>query len=154
MRAESVLKERGFEVKTVAPPPEVREGCDLAIEFDLVDETGVRRALEEAGIEPLKVVPLEDPSLRPLEFTRVKEVDGYLMVRCGNVKVTVDRDGTIVNVSGGGCPDVPYLARELIGENVLELEEDRMPARLGWTLCAYTLDKAVRRARRALEEGG
>jgi len=131
MRAESVLKERGFEVKTVAPPPEVREGCDLAIEFDLVDETGVRRALEEAGIEPLKVVPLEDPSLRPLEFTRVKEVDGYLMVRCGNVKVTVDRDGTIVNVSGGGCPDVPYLARELIGENVLELEEDRMPVRLG-----------------------
>ncbi|AAM01480.1 Uncharacterized protein conserved in archaea [Methanopyrus kandleri AV19] len=150
MKAERTLKEAGYDVRAVAPPPEIREGCDLAIEYDLVDEVGVRRTLEEIGVEPLKFVSLEDPSLKPIELVRVKEVDGYIMVRCGNMKVTVDRDGTIVNVSGGGCPDVPYLAHELVGKNVLELSENSMPASLGYTLCAYTLDKAVRKAKEVL----
>ena len=36
MKAEKVLKEAGYLVKLVAPPPQPRKGCDLAIEINLV----------------------------------------------------------------------------------------------------------------------
>jgi hypothetical protein len=39
---------------------------------------------------------------------------------------------TIVNVSGGGCPDVPYLAAMLVGKNIYEVPE---PNEIGHTLC-------------------
>jgi hypothetical protein len=35
------------------------------------------------------------------------------MIRAANMKLTVDKDTmVIVNISGGGCPDVPYLASD------------------------------------------
>ncbi len=41
------------------------------------------------------------------------------MVRAANMKLTIDKASRrIVNVSGGGCPDVPYLAQEMVGQTL------------------------------------
>ena len=39
----------------------------------------------------------------------------------------------------GGCPDVPYLAREMIGKSLLEAPK---PQDIGHTLCGYALHLA------------
>jgi hypothetical protein len=44
-----------------------------------------------------------------------------------------------VNISGGGCPDVPYLAKELVGKT---LNEAPAPREIGHTLCGYALQLA------------
>ena len=75
------------------------------------------------------------------------------MVQAANVKITVERaSGRIVNVSGGGCPDVPYLASVLTGQSIDGAEEPRVQ---GHTLCSYALQKAFLEARRIWrQEGG
>jgi hypothetical protein len=56
------------------------------------------------------------------------------------MKITVDKNSlTIVNISGGGCPDVPYLASVLVGKKLNEVPE---PRQLGHTLCGYALQLA------------
>jgi hypothetical protein len=45
----------------------------------------------------------------------------------------------IVNISGGGCPDVPYLAQEMVGK---ALGKAPRPRDLGHTLCGYALELA------------
>jgi len=149
--AEKILK--GYSIRVVAPPPEIREGCDLALEYDMVEEIGIKRELERNNLKPLKIIPLSDPSLRPLELIKVKEFnDGSIMVRCGNMKITVDRKGNILNISGGGCPDVPYLTLKLKGRNILEIPEGETPKELGYTLCAYTLNKSFEEAKRIIKD--
>ncbi len=69
------------------------------------------------------------------------------MIRCGNMKITLNKNGDIVNISGGGCPDVPYLALKLKGRNIKEIKEEEYPKNLGYTLCAYTLNKAFEKAK-------
>jgi hypothetical protein len=54
----------------VAPPPEVRIGCDLAIEIDIVDSFGVQNTLKSNGINPINVVPLSNIQLKPLEIVK------------------------------------------------------------------------------------
>jgi len=44
-----------------------------------------------------------------------------------------------VNVSGGGCPDVPFLAESLVGKS---LREAPPPRSIGHTLCGYALQLA------------
>ena len=44
-----------------------------------------------------------------------------------------------MNVSGGGCPDVPYLAGEMVGKH---LNESPRPGNIGHTLCGYALELA------------
>ncbi|EHP88110.1 DUF3343 domain-containing protein [Methanotorris formicicus] len=145
MKAEKILSK--YNIKVVAPPPEIREGCDLAIEYDLIDEFGIKGELEKNNIEPIKFIPIDDYSLKPLELIKIKEVDGFVMVRCGNMKITLDKEGNIVNISGGGCPDVPYLTLKLKGRNIKDIKEDETPKNLGYTLCAYTLNKAFEKAK-------
>jgi hypothetical protein len=56
------------------------------------------------------------------------------------MKLTVDKETQmIVNVSGGGCPDVPYLAAAMVGKT---LTESPKPRELGHTLCGYALELA------------
>lgn len=50
-----------------------------------------------------------------------------------------------MNVSGGGCPDVPYLAARLIGQR---LDEASSPRETGHTLCGYALGLAFEEMRR------
>lgn len=144
MQAEKMLKGFGYGVRGVAPPPEIRKGCDLAVEFNLIDQLGVERLLKRSGLSPLDIVALDNLSQKPLDITKEKDFGRYLMVTAVNMKITVDKEkGTIVNISGGGCPHVPYLAISLLGNKITEVES---PGENGYSLCAYMLEKAYDKA--------
>jgi hypothetical protein len=86
--------------------------------------------------------------MQPTDICSVKDFGDYLMVRSANMKITVEKETKkIVNISGGGCSDVPYLAQEMIGKN---LADAASPRRIGYTLCAYTLEIAFEEAKRLL----
>jgi hypothetical protein len=140
IRAESLLKEAGLHVSVKGPPPDLRTGCDMVIQFSLFAQLKISVILDTARITPLKVLPLQDLLLEPVSLFHVKDFGDYLMVRAANMKMTVDkRDLRIVNISGGGCPDVPYLAESLVGKT---LRESPPPRSLGHTLCGYALQLA------------
>jgi len=62
------------------------------------------------------------------------------MVRSANMKISVAKEGLqVVNISGGGCPDVPYLADQMIGKSLKECDA---PSTMGFSLCAYMLNLA------------
>jgi putative Se/S carrier protein len=116
IQAENVLKKAGWPVQVMGPPPEIRTGCDLVIVFPLIEELNILRELDSAGVAPLQVVPVTAPLLAPVDLFQTKDFGDYLMVRAANMKITVAKDSLkIVNISGGGCPDVPYLAQAMIG---------------------------------------
>ncbi|MDY0235634.1 MAG: DUF3343 domain-containing protein [Gudongella sp.] len=143
IRAENILKSKGWEIKVMGPPPNIRSGCDLVIEFPLIEELSIVRSLSELNIKPLQVVPVNDDLLDPVNLIHEKEYGKYLMIRAANMKITVDRDTKIiVNVSGGGCPDVPYLAGQMVNRH---LDEAPQPKDIGHTLCAYALQIAYDR---------
>lgn len=140
IQAEKLLKHTGYAVRVMGPPPEIQTGCDLVITFPLIEELDVRRVLDQAGIPALQVVPVSAPLLEPVDLFQTLDFGEYVMVRAANMKITVAKaDGTIVNVSGGGCPDVPYLAREMVGRTLADAPR---PRDLGHTLCGYALELA------------
>ena len=146
IRAETVLKRAGWKIRVMGPPPEIRTGCDLVIEFPLIEELNILRTLESADAKPLQVVPVNSPLLQPVDIFQTKDYGRYLMVRAANMKLTVDKETlTVVNVSGGGCPDVPYLAREMVGRT---LADAPAPEEIGHTLCGYALQLAYEEMRR------
>lgn len=140
IQAENMLKKAGWPVRVMGPPPEIRTGCDLVIVFPLIEELNILRELDRAGVAPLQVVPVTAPLLAPVDLFQTKDFGDYLMVRAANMKITVAKDSLkIVNISGGGCPDVPYLAQAMIGKSLAEAPR---PRELGHTLCGYALDLA------------
>jgi hypothetical protein len=146
IRAENVLKADGWIIRVVGPPHEVRSGCDLAIEFFLIEELNILRTLQNAGMEPLKIVPVTSPLLKPVDLFQVTNFDRYLMVRAANMKLTVEKETSIiVNISGGGCPDVPYLAQEMVGKTLTAAPS---PREIGHTLCGYALQLAYEEMKR------
>jgi hypothetical protein len=145
IRAETALLRAGYGVRMVAPPYYLRKGCDLAIEFPLYARLGIERALAEAGLSPLKLVPISEKLLEPTELFSRTDFGKWVMVRVANMKITFEvESGRIVNVSGGGCPDVPYLASKMIGRT---LTDAPLPRDLGQTVCAYSLQIALEKAR-------
>ncbi len=146
IRAENALKAEGSKVRVMGPPPEIRSGCDLVIEFPLIEELKILRTLREAGVAPKEIVPVNSPLLQPVDLFQTKDFGQYLMIRAANMKLTVDRETlTIVNISGGGCPDVPYLAQEMVGK---PLPESPTPREIGHTLCGYALQLAYEEMKR------
>jgi hypothetical protein len=140
IQAEKVLKAQGWPIRVMGPPPEIRTGCDLVIEFPLIEELNILRVLQQANTSPLQVVPVSSPLLRPVDLFYTKDFGQYLMVRAANMKLTIEKQSqTIVNVSGGGCPDVPYLAQEMVGKT---LKDASSPREIGHTLCGYALQLA------------
>ena len=140
IQAESVLKQAGWTIRVMGPPSEIQTGCDLVIEFPLIEELNILRELDIAGISPLRVVPVTAPLLAPVDLFQTKDFGEYLMVRAANMKITIAKNNLkIVNISGGGCPDVPYLAQEMVGKT---LHEAPRPRDLGHTLCGYALELA------------
>jgi len=130
----------------MGPPPEIRSGCDLVVEFPLMAELKIQKTLQDAGLPPLMLVPATSPLLQPVNLFQIKDFGRYLMVRAANMKLTVDKEGlTIVNVSGGGCPDVPYLAEQMVGK---PLNEAPSPREIGHTLCGYALQLAFEETKR------
>ena len=141
MRAEKILKSADYVVKLVAPPPALRKGCDLALEVNLVEQPGIERLFRERDIPYIEVVPSMVGSSGLLEIVKTSDFGDVLMVKAGNMKISFDkRTGLIVNTSGGGCPDIPYLHMELVGKR---LNEAPRPRDIGFTLCALMLDRAM-----------
>jgi hypothetical protein len=141
MLAEKTLKSTGYIVKLVAPPPELRKGCDLAVEINLVEQPGIERVLREKDIAYVSIDPVRIKTAPLLEVVKVIDFGDWVMVKAGNMKITYEKsNGVIVNVSGGGCPDIPYLHAELIDKWV---DEAPRPKDLGFTLCALNLDRAL-----------
>ena len=146
IQAENALKREGWEVRVMGPPPEIQSGCDLVIEFPLIEELNILRSLEREGIPPLEMVPVTSPLLQPVDLFHVKDFGEYIMVRAANMKLTVEKaTGNIVNVSGGGCPDVPYLAHEMVGQTFADAPS---PREIGHTLCGYALQLAYEEVKR------
>jgi len=56
------------------------------------------------------------------------------------MKMTVEIKTKInVNISWGGCPDVPHLATEMLGKRFRDAPN---PGIVGFSLCAYSLNTA------------
>lgn len=148
IRAETLLRDAGLAVEVKGPPPHLRTGCDMVVVYDLVQELRVRELLSAARLQAVDFVHAGGQLLEPVSLFQVKDLGEWLMVRAANMKITVRKDnGCIVNISGGGCPDVPYLAACLTGLSLAQAQE---PRRLGQTLCCYSLQKAFEEARRLL----
>jgi hypothetical protein len=146
IQAETLLKRKGWMIRVMGPPPEIRQGCDLVIEFPLIEQLDILRALEAEKLPPLKIVPVTSPLLTPVDIFQVKDFGRYMMVRAANMKLTVDKEtGVFVNISGGGCPDVPYLAASMVGRSIAEAPA---PRDIGHTLCGYALQLAYEELRR------
>ena len=144
LKAEHILKKKEFDIKVVAPPPEVRIGCDLSIEVNLLDSFEAEKILRGYGIKPVKIVSLDNPQLKPTDMTEEVDFGDHLMVKAGHMKLTFNKKtGEIVNISGGGCPDIPFLALSMVGKTLMETKK---PEDLGRTLCAYMLQKAYEKA--------
>jgi hypothetical protein len=140
IRAEKLLRSEGWDIKVMGPPPEIRTGCDLVVRFPLIEQLNILRLLERAKIHPLQTIPVTGPLLKPVDLFQVKDFGNFLMVRAANMKLTIEkRTRKIVNISGGGCPDVPYLAHEMVGKT---LSESPRPLDIGHTLCGYALGLA------------
>ncbi len=154
MRAEDALISAGFHTHSGAPPPDVRTGCDLSVSVPTSETAAAEKKLLEKGIKVWDVIFKFSGSLPELQISKlVKRVDygDYVMIRVGNMKLTYQKKtGVIVNISGGGCPDIPLLAVKMIGRS---LQDVTPPAQTGFTLCAYTLQKAYEVALRQWREG-
>lgn len=149
IKAERIIVKAGYACSLVAPPPELRRGCDVAVEIELVEQPAIERVLERASF--VAVTPLSGSS-KLLDIVQIFRYGDYTMVRAGNMKLTFeDQSGIIVNTSGGGCPDIPYLHIELMGKR---LDEILRPKDIGHTLCALMLDRAVEGALDIWMNGG
>jgi hypothetical protein len=151
MKAEKSLNKAGYQVKLVAPPPELRKGCDLAVAINLVEKLGIERVLKQGDVAYVEVAPLRTDTSEILEIVRVTDFGEWVMVKAANMKLTFEKkSGVIVNTSGGGCPDIPYMHAELIDK---PLGLAPRPGDLGFTLCALMLERALEESL-ALQSGG
>jgi len=139
--AEKILKAENYTVRLVAPPPELRKGCDLAVEINIAEKPGIERLLDEKDIPYVSVEPLKTGTAPLLEIVKVTDFGKWVMVKAGNMKITYEKNsGVIVNISGGGCPDISYLYAEMVDKRI---EEAPRPKDVGFTLCALNLDRAL-----------
>ena len=150
IRTEKVLKDAGYAVRLIAPPPALRKGCDLAVEINLVEQPSIERLLNQKDVAYVSIGPLKVGTSELLQIVKVTDFGRWVMVTAGNMKLTFDKDnGIIVNTSGGGCPDIPYLHAELLGK---QLTEAPPPRDIGFTLCALMLGRALEECL-ALQQG-
>lgn len=150
--AEKVLKDSGFRIELTLPPKDLVTGCDLAISFNLNEKVGVERILAEKNVRYTKIVDMIKFSTEPIELVKMVDYGDTIMFRCAAMKITIDKfDGTILNISGGGCPDVPYLYLQLVGKKIFEAKN---PTAIGFSLCAYSLAKAFEEALKFYENLG
>ena len=97
IKAESLIRAKGWKVNVMGPPPELRTGCDLVIEFPLVEQLNILRLLEDSNLSPLEVVPVDDPLLKPVDLFVTTDYGHHLMVRAANMKLTVDKETLAVS---------------------------------------------------------
>jgi hypothetical protein len=129
MKGDRTVRAAGYDTKLVAPPPELRMGCDLALEVNLVEQAGIERLFKEKDVPYVRFLPLTKSASQMCE----KE------------------SGLIVNISGGGCPDIPYLNAEMVDKTLASAPH---PNELGYTLCATMLQRAYEEALSIFNRGG
>jgi len=135
---EELLKDEGYSIRVVSPPASHRTGCDLSVEILSEFESDILNLLDLTNLLPMDVLPITSEGQQPLQFIRSTDYQDHLMVRSANMKMTVDKHTkVIVNISGGGCPDVPYLATMMLGKKISDLDN---PGDIGYSLCAYSLN--------------
>jgi hypothetical protein len=150
IKGEKVLQAAGYEIKLVAPPPELRKGCDLALEINITEKPGAERLLLEKGAVFVELLPLKG-SGELLSIVKIIDFGETCMVKAGNMKLTFDKNtGMILNISGGGCPDIPYLHIIMIDKMLTEVSR---PKDNGYTLCALMLDRAYTEALALWQKG-
>lgn len=141
--AEKILKAENYEVKLVAPPPQLRKGCDLSVEINITEKPGIERALQSKEAHFVEILPLKGAG-ELLDVIKTKDFGDACMVKAGNMKLTFDKKtGIILNISGGGCPDIPFLHISLVDKKLTEVSQ---PKGKGYTLCALMLDRAFTEA--------
>ncbi len=144
IQAEKVLKAGGYDIKLIAPPPKYRMGCDLGLEINLFEKAGIARLLKEKDAEYIDILATTEGSSELLSVVKTTDYGQWIMVKAGNMKLAFDKSsGIIVNTSGGGCPDIPYLHAEMVDKTLTEAPR---PKDLGYTLCAVMLDRALEEA--------
>lgn len=149
--ARKALLEAGLNPQIKAPPPSLREGCDMVLEFPAELEAVYLAVLEEKKIRPLQVMAIDGPLTTPESLLKRSYFPEHYMVAAANMKITVESgSGRVVNISGGGCPDVPYLASLLSGKIVTEIEK---PDELSRSLCSFSLAQATVEAARIFKSG-
>ena len=141
--AEKILKAENYDVKLVAPPPQLRKGCDLALEINITEKPGIERLLQSKEAHFVEILPLKGAG-ELLDVVKTKDFGDACMVKAGNMKLTFDKKtGMILNISGGGCPDIPFLHISLVDKKLTEVSR---PKEMGYTLCALMLDRAFSEA--------
>ncbi len=140
IQTHKMLEIQGFQVRLVAPPPKVRVGCDLAIEFNLIEQEAIEAIIKKEASVPYKIVSTKEMLPDILKRSLIIDLGGYIMCKAGNMKITMDKkEHKIVNISGGGCPDIPYVAEQLYN---VRIEEAKNPIDVGNSLCSYMLQIA------------
>ncbi|MEN6429587.1 MAG: DUF3343 domain-containing protein [Coriobacteriales bacterium] len=140
LRGEKVLEQAGHAVALVAPPMRLRAGCDLALALPRVEYPGAARQLQAAGVSVRDWIDDPEEPTKLCDIVTTVDFGDHVMVRAGNMKITVEKaTGTIVNTSGGGCPDIPYLNLQLVGREIFAAPR---PKDLGFALCGLMLDRA------------
>ncbi len=144
MKGEKGIRAGGYRVKLIAPPLRMRTGCDLALEINLSEQLGIERLLRDKDIAYTQIVPIKENTSQICEIVKVTDFDKWFMVKSGNMKLSFRKsDGLIVNISGGGCPDIPYLNSEMVDKTLLQCPK---PNSIGYTLCAVMLQRALEEA--------
>lgn len=147
--AERTLLAEDYDVKLVAPPSHLRAGCDLSVALPRVEHVGAERVLAAANVPMREWIDDAEGMAQVSGLVTTVDFGKWLMVRAGNMKIVVEKaSGIIVNTSGGGCPDIPYLNLEMVGK---PLHEAPRPKQLGYTLCGLMLDRAYLEACRRLK---
>lgn len=150
LAAERALKAGGYDPDLVAPPHHLRFGCDLALALPSIEHIGAVRLLEEKGIRMRGWHDDSQGVLKPVSLVTTQDFGQWTMVRAGNMKLTFDKEsGVIVNTSGGGCPDIPYLSLNVVGKKLTDVKR---PKELGYTLCSLMLDRAYLEALTLMSE--
>ncbi len=151
MSGERALKAEGVENRLVAPPPELRRGCDLALEINLVEKPAVERLLRSRKVHFVDILPMKGGT-ELLQVVQVTDFGEAVMVKAGNMKLTFDKTtGVVLNISGGGCPDIPYLHAEMLAK---PLDRTPRPKEMGHTLCSLMLDRAYVQSLEIWKNGG
>jgi len=144
LSGERALKAEGIENRLVAPPPELRRGCDLALEINLVEKPAVERMLGSRQVHFIDILPTRGGT-ELLQVVQVTDFGEAVMVKAGNMKLTFDK------VSGVGCPDIPYLHAEMLAK---PLDRAPRPREMGHTLCSLMLDRAYVQSLEIWKNGG
>jgi hypothetical protein len=80
MHAEQILKEENYDIRVVSPPPQYRTGCDLSIEFPMVeaeDRLGANRRIAciRRWVEAFTFV--QDQRLWPIPYGQGSQYEDY-----------------------------------------------------------------------------